>query len=265
MDEILNPMTEDETEAMHVPDLVDPEIDTAEIPLAETDLDVPMEIDSDETDCEGEQQTILKRRRPFSLTRKEQSEIVRTLGSRFRQARELCNLSLSTAALRLGYKNPSKLSKVELATDTNSVPLWLIRRAARLYEVSIDYLFGDLEDWEIGAQKTQERAISLWLHDTIANMRERDMQALNTLHNELKRISGPVSKVASDVDRINAAFARFSELNPEFVDMRAGSPLLAAILRTTEDIGDLRAVMRLFHMDHYGTAKKIGFPQMDLF
>ena len=65
-------------------------------------------------------------------TRQEQAAAVKTIGARMRQARELCNLSQSAAARRLGYANPSKLSKVELATDTNSVPLWLIVRAARV-------------------------------------------------------------------------------------------------------------------------------------
>lgn len=62
----------------------------------------------------------------------DQSALVRTIGERLREARELNNLSQSEAAKRLGYSNPSKLSKVESATDTNSVPLWLIVGAARV-------------------------------------------------------------------------------------------------------------------------------------
>lgn len=76
-----------------------------------------------------------------SSTRIEQVAAGETIGARMREARELCNMSQSAAARRLGYSNPSKLSKVEGATDTNSVPLWLIVRAASVYEVSIDYLW----------------------------------------------------------------------------------------------------------------------------
>lgn len=71
--------------------------------------------------------------------RRKQTEAVKTIGARLKASRVLCNLSLSEAARRLGYANPSKLSKVENATDTNSVPLWLIRDAAELYEVSTEY------------------------------------------------------------------------------------------------------------------------------
>lgn len=62
--------------------------------------------------------------------KREQARLVQTIGARLAEARELCNMSQSVAAQRLGYSNSSKLSKVEGATDTNSVPLWLIVRAS---------------------------------------------------------------------------------------------------------------------------------------
>ena len=70
---------------------------------------------------------------------------------RQRQARELCNLSQSVAAKRLGYLTSAKLSKVEAAADTNSVPLWLIHRAASIYDVSTEFLFGFTDDFEVGS------------------------------------------------------------------------------------------------------------------
>ena len=117
-------------------------------------------------------------RRRRSSTRLEQAAIVKTIGTRMRQAREMCNLSQSAAAKRLGYANSSKLSKVENATDTNSVPLWLILRAAKAYEVSVDYLFGATDDWEISARMTQEREVSPWLWDAMERARLRDPSSL---------------------------------------------------------------------------------------
>ena len=121
-----------------------------------------------------------------SSTRIEQAAVVKTIGARMREARELCNMSQSAAARRLGYSNPSKLSKVEGATDTNSVPLWLIVRAASVYEVSIDYLFGCSDDWEAGSRMTQERETSAWLFDTWEKARRRDMETLRKLHNKVE-------------------------------------------------------------------------------
>ena len=53
--------------------------------------------------------------RKTQLTKQEKAAVVRVIGTRMREARELCNMSLSEASKRLGYANPSKLSKVELA------------------------------------------------------------------------------------------------------------------------------------------------------
>ena len=122
-------------------------------------------------------------------TRQEQAAAVKTIGARMRQARELCNLSQSAAAKRLGYQNPSKLSKVELATDTNSVPLWLIVRAARVYEVSVDFLFGATDDWEVGARMTQERETSAWMFDAWEKARQRDMETLKRLHDRVQTLT----------------------------------------------------------------------------
>lgn len=181
--------------------------------------------------------------------RKEQSVIVRTIGARFRQARELCNLSQSVAAKRLGYKNPSKLSKVELATDTNSVPLWLIVRAAQVYEVSIDFLFGATDDWEVGARMTQERETSAWMYDAWEKMRRRDMAVLKQLHDRVQILSEAVTSMLSMAEEAGMALERFSELNPEFEDMRGGSRLVGAVGRANSAARNARAKMERYRIE----------------
>lgn len=156
--------------------------------------------------------------------------MVRTIGERMRQARELCNLSQSAAAKRLGYANPSKLSKVEAATDTNSVPLWLIRKAAEVYEVSVDFLFGFTDDWEVGARMTQEREVSAWLAKAWNDGRERDLIALKQFNDRLSVLREAIAIGIAMTQEANAALERFSELNPEFSeDMRGSNRLLNAV------------------------------------
>ena len=78
--------------------------------------------------------TLASRKKPATNgLRHQQAELVKTIGARLKESRELCNMSLSESARQLGYANPSKLSKVENATDTRSVPFWLIPAAAKLY------------------------------------------------------------------------------------------------------------------------------------
>lgn len=156
--------------------------------------------------------------------------MVRTIGERMRQARELCNLSQSAAAKRLGYANPSKLSKVEAATDTNSVPLWLIRKAAEVYEVSVDFLFGFTDDWEVGARMTQEREVSAWLAKALSDGRERDLLALKQLNDRLSVLRDAVAVGIAMMKEADAALERFSALNPEFAeDMRGSNRLVNAV------------------------------------
>ena len=181
--------------------------------------------------------------------RKEQAAMVRTIGERMRHARELCNMSQSAAAKRLGYSNPSKLSKVEAATDTNSVPLWLIPRAARAYEVSVDFLFGFTDDWEVGARMTQEREVSAWLGDALARMRTRDLEALAQLNCRLEVLREAVATLTGSSDDVNSALARFIELNPDFEDMRGSNRLAQAVDRSHGAAVHSRAKMARFKME----------------
>ena len=182
-------------------------------------------------------------------TRQEQAAAVKTIGARMRQARELCNLSQSAAAKRLGYQNPSKLSKVEGATDTNSVPLWLIVRAARVYEVSVDFLFGATDDWEVGARMTQERETSAWLFDAWEKARQRDMETLKRLHDRVQTLTEAVAVMLAASEESALALARFAELNPEFEEMRAGSRLVGAVERANDAAKNAKTKMERFRMD----------------
>ena len=69
------------------------------------------------------------------------------------------------AAKKLGYSNSSGLAKVEAGTYTKSIPWWLIPRASKVYDVSVDYLFGFSEDWERDAVVSQQRDVGHWLLD----------------------------------------------------------------------------------------------------
>lgn len=181
--------------------------------------------------------------------RKEQAATVRVIGERMRQARELCNLSQGAAARRLGYANPSKLSKVEAATDTNSVPLWLIHRASDVYEVSIDYLFGITDDWEVGARMTQEREISAWLADMLNRARERDLAVYAAINARMDILREAITAMAAATDESSAAMARFCELNSDFDEMRGSNRLVMAVNRACDSAAHGKARLARFKMD----------------
>lgn len=74
-------------------------------------------------------------------SKQEQVTLSVEMGLRMRESREMSGLLQVDAAKRLGYENSSKLAKIEKGQSTR-IPLWVIRKAAVLYDVSCDYLFG---------------------------------------------------------------------------------------------------------------------------
>jgi transcriptional regulator with XRE-family HTH domain len=163
-----------------------------------------------------------------SANGRDQAAIVKTIGERMRQARELCNLSQIEAARRFGYSNPSKLSKIEGATDTNSVPLWVVLKASAAYEVSTDYLFGLSEDFEISPRATQERIVSRWVLAQVDTQQRLVLDTLFAMNEQIARVIDVFPKTHAQALEVARALARFRELNPGFEDMRGGSTLLAA-------------------------------------
>jgi len=161
--------------------------------------------------------------------RKQQDQLVCTIGKRLRQGRHMCNMSLTYAAKKLGYANPSKLSKVEHAYDTHSVPLWLIERAAKLYDVSIDFLFGRSDDFETSSRMYIERETAQWVFHAWETARQRDMQVVRGLVNRIESIGQSTVQLHDTGGQLKTAMQRFVELNPEFETMRGSARVLSAV------------------------------------
>lgn len=174
-----------------------------------------------------------------------QAELVKTIGLRLKASRELCNLSLSEAARRLGYANPSKLSKVENSTDTNSVPIRLIRDAARIYEVSTEYIFGLSDDFEAGVP----RGMTPHLLDQWDRMRSRDLQALIALQKHIEAATSVIPAIHRDAQGVIDAIFRLTDLNGDaFLDLQGGSILNAAAVRLKKTAADALQAERRLHL-----------------
>lgn len=193
-----------------------------------------------------------KTRASQSPARHAQAGLVKTIGERLRFAREsICNLSQVEAAQRLGYSNSAKLSKIERATDTCSIPLWLIYRAAKVYMVSTDYLFGLTSDWDTGMRISQERETAEWVFDTWERQRKKDCQILKHLHDRQQTLSTSVAETLECSDRVHEAFLAFIEQNPKFADeMRGSARLYAAIKRANESSKNVRANFLRFKLEN---------------
>jgi transcriptional regulator with XRE-family HTH domain len=178
---------------------------------------------------------LLDMKQTRATKRVDQIQVVKTFGARMRVAREINNFSQQKAAELLGYKNSSKLAKIEGATDTNSVPLWLIPKAADVYKVSVDFLFGISDDWERDPVVAAERETSKWVFDVWERAKVAEVNAIRVVHNKqvsiVKSITSALTRSKENLQQVE----RVRELNPEFDELRGGAKLLRLLIETAEE------------------------------
>jgi transcriptional regulator with XRE-family HTH domain len=164
-----------------------------------------------------------------------QTEIVKTFGARMVQARELCGYSQKKAAKLLGYSNSSKLAKVEAASDTNSVPLWLIPKAAEVYQVSIDYLFGVSDCWQRDPVAAQEQQVGQWLEARWQEVRDAQDRAFKALHDKHAELSDSIERTLRRSKENFECLEQVRRNSKAFDDLRGGAKLLRLLAETAED------------------------------
>jgi len=119
-----------------------------------------------------------------------------TAGARLKEAREMCELKLEQARKRLDLNDAQDLRKIENARE--ELPLWLVVRAAKVYEVSTDWILGVTDDWEVDARLT-ERDTGLFLIEEIERGRMRDLKEMAKLHRQLMIIGDQTRTLAKSV------------------------------------------------------------------
>lgn len=173
----------------------------------------------------------------------EQTEIVQTFGQRMRTARELCGYSGIEAAKLLGYENSSKLNKIEHASDTNSVPLWLIPRAAEVYQVSTDFLLGLSDNWQRGSVISQQHQIESLIEQAMA----KENKAILDMYNQLSTVEKAAELSLQKSTEIKRLVIRFRAINPEFDDLKLGAKLLRLVDEANQEACAIGRELARYH------------------
>lgn len=224
------------------------EVEPPEVELPGADLD-----GEDEAENEPEEATAAPKRKrirtpraPYapSQSRQKNAALVKIMGARLKEARELCNMSQSEAAARFGYANSSKLNKVENATDTLSVPIWLIVDAAQLYEVSTEYLFGLSDDWETGCH----RGVTSFLQQQWDQQRARDLRALAVLNSRIVTALEVLPRLQAAADYAASSVEIVEKRNKNFDEMPGGARLQAAARQLKEAVAEAAKAQRHLHL-----------------
>jgi transcriptional regulator with XRE-family HTH domain len=178
------------------------------------------------------------------------SEKIKAIGVRMREAREIAGLTQIKAAKELGYRNSSRLNKIECGTYSLNISVDIIVASAKLYDVSTDFLLLLSNDWERDAKLSQSRDIFNFLSETWASHHIRDINAIKELNNRVSVLSHSVQVYDEKIKDCNFAIKRFGELNPTFeTEMLGGSRLLNAIHAAENAVFNAKALLRRFKAD----------------
>lgn len=166
------------------------------------------------------------------------------LGARFREARELKGLTVTEAALALGYTQPVHLSQFE--TGLRLPPLALVPRAALLFGTTCDFLMGLVPEPEADPGASLVRLLAV---RTAAEVDRLIDVVLTEGLTELRRArpeTAATLRLASATLEANRALRRCRELSGEaFDDLPAGAPLVARVELAADLAAQLLDELRL--------------------
>ena len=191
--------------------------------------------------------------------KREKAKLVRMIGLRMKHARELVNMTQEVAAERLGYANSSKLSKIENASDTDNVPNYIIERAADLYDVSVDYLYGRTDDWD--PETPRDSFAMQYVADMLEKLAKRDLVLMAQYENKVRKVIDSVLALSELTREAEEALNRFCVMHPEIEDMRA-SRLISSIKRASAAgetaKGELQRYQRVCKRGHSLSDAQLG-------
>lgn len=151
--------------------------------------------------------------------------VLRGISVRFKEGRELCKYSLEIAAQLIGI-SADDLKTLEDDYSAYSIPLWLIHRAAQIYDISTDFLFGMSEDWELCQEVRKERDFSTHLYSIFAEEQAKMAVEIVRQNNQLAALSSAAVELAPAIRAVYDALLRFWQLNQGFEDMPGGAQVI---------------------------------------
>ena len=179
------------------------------------------------------------------------TNLIKLFGTRMKESRDLCNLTQQEAArlLGFGFENSSCLAKVELGTYTKSIDINLAIKAAQIYDVSLDFLFGLSGEWERDPVLTQQKNIEGWLIKHQQRYLSIEINAIRLLSNRQITLESNVNQLLPLISRCYEATETFKKSYPEFEDLPRFSPVCYNIQSVFNHAGKVKNSLQRFHGD----------------
>lgn len=167
----------------------------------------------------------------FQPIDKREAATIRAIGQKLREARGLMGVKFSQldAAKLIGITR-DELASYENTSDVQTIPLWVIKRLAEVYDISIDWLFGLVDDdWELCPENRRNRDFLASIEKTFIDEQAKVMVILGKQDRAIAAMAETVAKLPVAVKSVDDAFMTYWQRNPEFENMPAGASLLNAV------------------------------------
>lgn len=154
---------------------------------------------------------------------KQETQSIKILAERLIEARHLCGHTAQQAAKLLGV-NADDLKKLENAVGIWRVPVWLIKKAAELYNVPSDFLLGLINEFDADDPEAFRG------RDLLAALQRQQLEYFTKTANEQINLDGRLKAVSiatvafgMAVQQISEVFTQFRGLNYVAFDNMPGS------------------------------------------
>ncbi|MDO9225196.1 MAG: helix-turn-helix transcriptional regulator [Pseudomonadota bacterium] len=179
----------------------------------------------------------------------EKARLIRTIGSRLVEARKIAGFTQIEAARLLGYP-VHKLKKLESAENVVTVAFWLLRRAAEVYQCTVDFIYGLSNDPGMTSlENAYEFGVSKWLFREFEARYREEAAELRAFGKRAAIIERLILEQASLADESAASLAAIRAKNVFFDDLIGGATLVYRINQLSESARTCRLELRRFHRD----------------
>ncbi|NOR71255.1 MAG: helix-turn-helix domain-containing protein [Methylomarinum sp.] len=156
---------------------------------------------------------------------KESVALAKVIGQRMNEARQLCGYTLTESAQMMGISR-ELLHKYEANFDIAFIPALIVAKAAKSFDVTAEYLYGFVDDWEYDPAVLQERQMGVQSHEfyikqlaVLATRTANQQKQIDTLNESAKALIGAITEM-------DDALSSFQQMNSSFEDLKVGSQLV---------------------------------------
>jgi len=157
--------------------------------------------------------------------------VIRGISKKLRQARQLMGQewSQSYVAKIVGI-TPQALASYETALDIETIPLWVLKKLAQIYDVSLDWILGLVgDDWELCLENRFNRDNTGFLLQVMVDSQAEAMNVLRQQENKIEAMSRAVVALPIAMRAIDDAFMDWWGRNPDFIDQIGSNKLMISI------------------------------------